>query len=52
MRIGVPEPEARHLFEVTARWSLAAVVSADNLFADGLELFLYGVRARLLELLS
>jgi AcrR family transcriptional regulator len=53
VRIGVPEPEARHLFEVTARWSLAAVVAdhADDtdLFADGLDLFLYGVRARLLE---
>ncbi|NIK58140.1 TetR family transcriptional regulator [Kribbella shirazensis] len=56
VRIGVPEPDARHLFEVTARWTLAAVVaeSADgqDLFADGLELLLYGVRARLLELLS
>jgi AcrR family transcriptional regulator len=56
VRIGVPEPDARHLFEVTARWSLAAVVAepADgrDLFADGLELMLYGVRARLLELLS
>ncbi|MFF0341952.1 TetR/AcrR family transcriptional regulator [Kribbella sp. NPDC004875] len=55
-RLGVPEPEARHLFEVTARWTLAAVVadSADgpDLFADGLDLFLYGVRARLLELLT
>lgn len=55
-RIGVPESEARHLFEVTARWTLAAVVadSADgpDLFADGLDLFLYGVRARLTELLT
>lgn len=63
VRIGVPEPAARHLFEVTARWTLAAVVAESaggpdlvaggpDLFADGLELFLYGVRARLLELLS
>ena len=52
VRIGVPEPDARHLFEVTARWSLAAVVSdpPEDLFAAGLDLFLYGVRARLLEL--
>jgi AcrR family transcriptional regulator len=54
VRIGVPEPDAPHLFEVTARWSLAAVVAdpAENLFADGLDLFLYGVRSRLLELVS
>ncbi|MET9316636.1 TetR family transcriptional regulator [Kribbella sp. NPDC003505] len=54
VRIGVPELDARHLFEVTARWSLAAVVSdpSEDLFAAGLDLFLYGVRARLLELLS
>ncbi|MFI5697726.1 TetR/AcrR family transcriptional regulator [Kribbella sp. NPDC051586] len=56
VRLGVPESEARHLFEVTARWSLAAVVaeSADgpDLFADGLDLFLYGVRARLVDLVS
>ena len=54
VRIGLPEPDARHLFEVTARWSLAAVVSdpPEDLFAAGLDLFLYGVRARLLELLS
>jgi AcrR family transcriptional regulator len=56
VRIGVPEPDARHVFEVTARWTLAAVV-AESLggpdhFADGLDLFLHGVRARLLELLS
>ncbi|NUS00010.1 MAG: TetR family transcriptional regulator [Kribbellaceae bacterium] len=50
VRIGVPEPDARHVFEVTARWSLAAVVAdlTDDLFAEGLDLFLYGVRARLL----
>jgi AcrR family transcriptional regulator len=54
VRIGLPEPDARHLFEVTARWSLAAVVSdpPEDLFAAGLDLFLDGVRARLLELLS
>lgn len=56
VRLGVPEPEARHLFEVTARWSLAAVVaeSADSpdIFTDGLDLFLYGVRARLVDLVS
>ncbi|WP_427891369.1 TetR/AcrR family transcriptional regulator [Kribbella sp. GL6] len=50
VRIGVPEPDARHVFEVTARWSLAAVVAdlTDDLFGEGLDLFLYGVRARLL----
>jgi len=56
VRLGVREPEARHLFEVTARWSLAAVVaeSADSpdVFIDGLDLFLYGVRARLVDLVS
>lgn len=62
VRLGVPEPDARHLFEVTARWTLAAVVaeSSDHatpadgpdLFADGLSLFLAGVRARLIELVS
>jgi AcrR family transcriptional regulator len=62
VRLGVPEPDARHLFEVSARWTLAAVVaeSADqatpvggpDLFADGLGLFLAGVRARLIELVS
>ncbi|MER7248724.1 TetR family transcriptional regulator [Kribbella sp. NPDC000426] len=56
VRLGVPGPEARHLFEVTARWSLAAVVaeSADrpDVFTDGLDLFLYGVRARLVDLVS
>jgi len=54
VRLGVPEPQARRLFEVTARWSLAAVVAestgSTDLFTDGLDLFLYGVRARLLEL--
>lgn len=52
VRIGVPEPDARHIFEITARWSLAAVVAADDVFADGLDLFLYGVRARLNALIS
>ena len=56
VRLGVREPEARHLFDVTARWSLAAVVaeSADSpdVFIDGLDLFLYGVRARLVDLVS
>ena len=59
VRLGVPEPEARHLFEVTARWSLAAVVAESagsaggpDVFTDGLDLFLYGVRARLVDLVS
>jgi TetR/AcrR family tetracycline transcriptional repressor len=51
---GVPEPQARHLFEVSARWTLAAVVAespgSTDLFSDGLDLFLDGVRARLQEL--
>ncbi len=54
VRLGVPEPQARHLFEVTSRWSLAAVVAEStvttDLFTDGLDLFLAGVRARLIEL--
>ena len=52
--LGVPEVQARHLFEVSARWTLAAVVAESNaspdLFADGLELFMDGLRARLQEL--
>jgi AcrR family transcriptional regulator len=52
--LGVPEPQARHIFEVSARWTLAAVVaeSADtaDLFSDGLDLFMDGVRARLQSL--
>jgi len=54
VRLGVPAPEARHLFEVTARWSLAAVVAEStgtaDLFTDGLDLFLAGLRSRLIEL--
>ena len=54
VRLGVPESEARHLFEVTARWSLAAVVAEStgttDLFTDGLDLFLAGLRSRLIEL--
>ncbi|TCC44422.1 TetR/AcrR family transcriptional regulator [Kribbella capetownensis] len=49
--LGVPEAQARHLFEVSARWTLAAVVAESNgspdLFGDGLELFMDGLRARL-----
>jgi AcrR family transcriptional regulator len=52
--LGVPEPQARHLFEVSARWTLAAVVAeapgSTDLFGDGLDLFLDGVRARLEDL--
>ncbi|MFK4089277.1 TetR/AcrR family transcriptional regulator [Kribbella sp. NPDC020789] len=52
VRLGVPEPDARQLFEVSARWTLAAVIAAttDEFFADGLDLFLDGVRNRLIEL--
>ncbi|MEU4198327.1 TetR/AcrR family transcriptional regulator [Kribbella sp. NPDC026611] len=54
VRLGIPADQARHIFEVTARWSLAAVVAEPTtaVFADGLDLFLYGVRARLLELVT
>ena len=52
--LGVPESQARHIFEVSARWTLAAVVAespgSTDLFSDGLDLFLDGVRARLQEL--
>jgi len=54
VRLGVPEPRARHLFEVSARWTLAAVVAESagttDLFSDGLELFLDGLRTRLRQL--
>ncbi|MFF1821126.1 TetR/AcrR family transcriptional regulator [Kribbella sp. NPDC058245] len=53
-RLGVPDPQARQLFEVTARWTLAAVVADTtidtDLFDDGLSLFLAGLKARLVEL--
>ena len=65
--LGVPEPQARRIFETSARWTLAAVVaepqpSPDNAepaspdsdspdhFAEGLDLFMHGVHARLQEL--
>lgn len=52
--LGVPEPQARHLFEVSARWTVAAVVAESSdttdLFSDGLDLFMEGVRARLQDL--
>ncbi|MFC9691501.1 TetR/AcrR family transcriptional regulator [Kribbella sp. NPDC056951] len=54
VRLGVPGPQARHFFEVTARWGLAAVVAestiTEDLFSDGLDIFLAGLRSRLLEL--
>ncbi|WP_165952487.1 TetR/AcrR family transcriptional regulator [Kribbella albertanoniae] len=54
VRLGVPEPQARHLFEATSRWGLAAVVADStitaDLFTEGLDLFLAGLRARLIEL--
>ncbi|ADB30643.1 transcriptional regulator, TetR family [Kribbella flavida DSM 17836] len=48
-KLGVPEPEARALFEATAHWTLAAVAAGgpDHLFTEGLELFMLGVRTRL-----
>ena len=53
VNLGVPESQARHIFEVSARWTLAAVVAESagttDLFSDGLDLFLYGVRAWLLD---
>lgn len=56
VRIGVPEPAARQVFEVTAHWTLAAVVAESpdgpDHFADGLDLLLHGVHARLTKLLS
>lgn len=54
VRLGVPEPDARHLFEVTARWTLAAVVAdpaagqhrpanGQDRSADGQDLFADGL---------
>jgi TetR/AcrR family transcriptional regulator, tetracycline repressor protein len=53
--LGVPEPQARAIFETSAHWTLAAVVAeptTPDRFSDGLQLFMYGVRARLNELLA
>ncbi|WP_433159877.1 TetR/AcrR family transcriptional regulator [Kribbella sp. CA-247076] len=53
--LGVPEPQAREIFETSAHWTLAAVVAeptTPDRFKDGLELFMDGVRARLDDLLA
>jgi AcrR family transcriptional regulator len=53
--LGVPEPQARAIFETSAHWTLAAVVAEPtepDRFRDGLDLFMSGVRARLNELLA
>jgi AcrR family transcriptional regulator len=53
--LGVPEPQARAVFETSAHWTLAAVVAEPtepDRFKDGLDLFMNGVRARLNELLA
>ena len=54
--LGVPEPQARSIFETSARWTLAAVVAepatGPDRFAEGLDLFMRGVQARLHELLT
>ncbi|MFI7066677.1 TetR/AcrR family transcriptional regulator [Kribbella sp. NPDC050124] len=53
--LGVPEPQARAVFETSAHWTLAAVVAEPtepDRFAAGLDLFMAGVRARLVELLD
>jgi AcrR family transcriptional regulator len=53
--LGVPEPQARAIFETSAHWTLAAVVAEPtepDRFGAGLDLFMDGVRARLNELLA
>lgn len=53
--LGVPEHQARDVFETSAHWTLAAVVAeptTPDRFKDGLDLFMDGVRARLNELLA
>jgi TetR/AcrR family tetracycline transcriptional repressor len=59
--LGVPEPQARSIFETSARWTLAAVVAepptgpdgseanrpGPDHFTEGLYLFMHGVHARL-----
>jgi AcrR family transcriptional regulator len=53
--LGVPEPQARDVFETSAHWTLAAVVAEPtdpDRFSDGLDLFMTGVRARLIDLLD
>ncbi|WP_328320406.1 TetR family transcriptional regulator [Kribbella sp. NBC_00382] len=53
VRLGVPEPTARKLFETSARWTLAAVAAeplgsaGEDLFASGLEIFMAGLRGAL-----
>jgi len=53
--LGVPEPQARAVFETSAHWTLAAVVAEPtepDRFKDGLDLFMDGVRVRLNGLLA
>ena len=60
IRLGVPEPEAHHIFEACARWSMAAVAAEshvgggydDDLFRRGLDWLLHGVRASLVHFID
>jgi AcrR family transcriptional regulator len=47
--LGVSESDARDIFETIAHWTLAAVAAdgPDDLFSDGLDLLMLGLRARL-----
>jgi AcrR family transcriptional regulator len=55
IRIGVPEPQAREVFETCARWTMAAVAAEynvsgghdDAMFRRGLSWLLHGVRVDL-----
>ncbi|MEU4393653.1 TetR/AcrR family transcriptional regulator [Kribbella sp. NPDC023855] len=56
VRLGIPEPVARSVFETTARWTMAAVAAepatGEDLFPVGLTYFLRGVQAHLEDVLS
>lgn len=56
VRLGIPEPVARSVFETTARWTMAAVaaepVNGEDLFPVGLSYFLRGVQVHLEEVVS
>lgn len=57
VRLGVPEPEAHHIFEACARWTMAAVAAEshvgggydDDLFRRGLDWLLHGVQINLVH---
>ena len=60
VRLGVPAPEARHIFEACARWTMAAVATEshvgggddDDRFGRGLDWLLHGVQVDLARIIG